>query len=325
MAYHAVGALLYGEPTRENSVRSARSRSRPSPSHVLWTIAGAALFSLLSMGAPEDPVRRQAVVPATTAGSSLEMALARAADYCDRLDRSVLDFVCRERVEEWFRPSAQPAVYHMRRAIFLGARVDHDYIYDYQLVRGRQGDITESRTLLKEDGKKVSVPDAPLKTHSFTHAKVVMGPLGLLSRKNQADHDYRVVRDERVRGEEALVVEAVPKPGVQFPHLFGRLWLRKSDAGILRIEWNPASIGNYQIVEKTAKFLGLTPDLLIISEYAFEKNGIRFPSRYTVKEIYRRGTSGAKYAISEIDVAYDQYKFFTVETEVEIKRGGERP
>jgi hypothetical protein len=321
---HAVGALLNGEPARENRLRSARRRSRPVPSPALWIIGGAALFSLLARAVPEDPFRRQAAVPATAAGSGLEMALARAADYCDRLDRSVLDFVCRERIEEWFRPSAQPAVPPMRRAIFLGARVDHDYIYDYQLVRGRQGHITESRTLLKEDGKKVSIPDAPLKTHSFTHAKVVMGPLGLLSRKNQVDHDYRLVREDRVRGEEALVVEAVPKPGVQFPHLFGRLWLRKRDAGILKIEWNPASIGNYQIVEKTAKFLGLTPDLLIISEYAFEKNGIRFPSRYTVKEIYRRGTTGAKYAISQIDVFYDQYKFFTVETEVEIQRGGER-
>jgi hypothetical protein len=279
-------------------------------------IAGAACLSAGLLAAAGIPLGQQAVVEAPPLRPGLEAALSRAADYCDKLDRSVMDFICRERIEEWFRPGAGLSRSHMRQTIFLGQRVDHDYIYDYQLVRGRPGDITESRTLLKEDGKKVHVPDAPLKTHSFSHAKVVMGPLGLLSRRNQADHDYRVLREEKVRGEEVLVVEAVPRPGFQFPHLYGMLWLRKKDAGILKIEWNPASIGNYQLVQKTADFLGLTPALVIISEYAFEKNGIRFPSRYTVKEIYRRGTSGATYAVSETDVVYDQYKFFTVETDV---------
>jgi hypothetical protein len=279
-------------------------------------IAGMACLSVILLAAAGNPPRQQAVTAAPVPLSGLAAALSRAADYCDKLDRSVMDFTCRERIEEWFRPGAGLSRSHMRQTIFLGQRVDHDCLYDYQLVRGRQGDITENRTLLKEDGKTVHVPDAPLKTHSFSHAKVVMGPLGLLSRKNQADHDYRILREEKVRGEEAFVVEAVPKPGFEFPHLVGRLWLRKKDAGILKIEWNPASIGNYELVQKTADFLGLTPALLIISEYAFEKNGIRFPSRYTVKEVYRRGTSGAKYQISEVDVVYDQYKFFTVETDV---------
>lgn len=82
-----------------------------------------------------------------------------------------------------------------------------------------------------------------------------------------------------------MVVEAVPKPGIRLQHLFGTIWLRKKDAGILKIEWNPASINNYQGVEETAKRLHVTPSLLVISEYAYEKNGIRFPSRYTLKEI----------------------------------------
>jgi hypothetical protein len=288
-----------------------RSPSRVGGISILLALFPVSLFVAgLSHARQEQPPAAQAV------GSELDFLLARAAEYCDRLNRAVMDFVCRERIEEWYRLGAQPAVRHMRRTIFLGARQDHHYTYDYQLVRDWKGDIKESRTLLKEDKRKVNVPDAPLKTHSFSHARVVMGPIGMLSRENQAEHDYRIVREEKVRGEEAFVVEAVPKPGVRFQHLFGRLWLRKKDAGILKIEWNPASIDNYKGVEKTAQFLGLTPDLLITSEYAFEKNGIRFPSRYILKEAYRRGTSGARYRISEVDAVYDQYKFFTVETDV---------
>ncbi len=296
---------------------SFRSGSRRDNFGVVVSAGVLTLIScLLLASAANAGSSGQAAAGTPAPDPMLEAALTRAADYCDRLDRSVMNFVCRERIEEWYRPSAGLVVSHMRKTLVLGERVDHDYAYDYQLVRARQGHITESRTLLKEDGKDVRVPDAPLKTHSFSHAKVVMGPLGLLSRENQTRHDYRIATEEKVRGEEALVVEAVPKPGFDSPHLFGRLWLRKRDAGILKIEWEPASIGNYELVRKTADSLGLNPALVIVSEYALEKNGIRFPSRYTVKEIYRRGTGGAKYQISEVDVVYDQYKFFTVETDV---------
>jgi len=299
-------------------VRSARLGSHQNPGRAPWAIAGTTILSLFLLAAARGPRRQQAAVAGPSSGSGLETILARSAEYCDRLDRAVLDFVCRERIEQWLRPSAQPAVRHgvKMQAIFLGPRVDHSYIYDYQLIRDREGSFKESRTLLKEDGKDVRVPDAPLKTRRFAYAKIVMGPLGLLSRENQTGHDYRVVREEKVRGEETLVIEAIPKPGAQFQHLFGTLWLRKKDAGVVKIEWNPASIDDYQWVERTAEFLGLTPWLRITSEFAFEKNGIRFPSRCILKETYRRGTGGALYPISEIEAVYDRYKFFTVETAV---------
>ena len=57
------------------------------------------------------------------------------------------------------------------------------------------------------------------------------------------------------------------------------------------------------------------PRLTQISEYGFEKNGIRFPSRYSLREEYisRRGKPFLR---SETSVIYRDYKFFTVETEV---------
>jgi hypothetical protein len=252
-------------------------------------------------------------------GPDLALILTRAAEYCDKLDRAVLNFICREIINEWFRPSARPGFPSSgHRRIVFGTKQTHHYVYDYQLIRGREGVVQESRTLLKEDGKDLKVPEAALKTRFFWHAKVVMGPLGLLSRERQADHDYRIVREEKIRGDTVWVVEAVPRLGVRLQHLLGTIWLRKKDAGILKIEWDPASINNYQGVEETAKRLDMTPSLLVISEYAYEKNGIRFPSRYTLKEIYSQGKSGRRFERSEIDVVYDQYKFFTVETYVKF-------
>jgi hypothetical protein len=294
-----------------DGVRSARSTSGRDAFRGLKTPLLLVLpLALLTVAAKDSPPVSNDSDP------ELKTILDRAAEYCDRLDHAVMNFVCRERIEEWFRPGAGLRFHRMQQRVFLGERVDHDYLYDYQLVRDRRGEIAETRTLLKEDGKKAQVPDAPLKTRTFWHTKIVMGPSGILGRQAQADHDYKIVARERLRGEEVLVVEAEPRPGARLQHLFGTIWIRAKDAGILKIEWNPSSIDNYQKVEETAKFLGLDPYLLIMSEYGVEQNGIRFPSRYRLKEIYRRGKSGAAYQISQIDVFYDGYRFFTVETEV---------
>lgn len=247
----------------------------------------------------------------------LRSLLDGAAAYCDRLSRSVLDFVCRERVEEWFYPEVAPAMAwdrRARRSVVVGRRVTHNYIYDYQLIRDRKGSVRESRTLFEEDEKEVRVADASLKTRLFWHARVVMGPLGLLSRERQAEHDFRLIREIREDGERVVVIEAVPKPGVAADHLVGTVWLRSRDAAILRIEWDPSSIDDYAGVEAAAERFLMTPRVVLTLEYALEKNGIRFPRRYTVKETYVRG--GRRFQRSQIDVLYDRYKFFTVETQV---------
>jgi hypothetical protein len=52
--------------------------------------------------------------------------------------------------------------------------------------------------------------------------------------------------------------------------------------------------------------------------YGIEKNGIRFPSRQYIEEIFL-SPSGKKHTKYEVDIVYDNYKFFIVETEVRIR------
>lgn len=66
--------------------------------------------------------------------------------------------------------------------------------------------------------------------------------------------------------------------------------------------------------------MGARPSINFISEYAYEKNGIRFPSQYLVKEEYIHPGMG-RILVSETKVVYNDYRFFIVETEVEIKEG----
>jgi hypothetical protein len=275
------------------------------------------------MGRKPEACRETAAV----AESDLSSYLGRAADYCDRLSGAVLNFVCRERIEEWFytqKPADLSSIARLSGMefidpgmVFIDHKEKYKYVYDYQLVRDRAGHIRESRILLEEHGKKVKIPDAPLKTHMFNYAYVVMGPLGLLSRNHQPDFEYRITGEEKVAGEPAVIIEARPKSGVHLDYLFGTIWLRKRDANVLKIQWNPSSIENYEALENEARQFKRKPEIVMTSEYAFEKNGIRFPSRYTVKENYV-GKHGGHFRRSETDVSYDQYKFFTVETEVKF-------
>ena len=249
------------------------------------------------------------------AEAELASLLDRAADYCDKLSRAVLNFVCRERIDEWFY--VEKEAYNVRYDIFFIDNHEKKFksVYDYQLVRDRAGHIQETRTLIKEQGKKTDIPNAPLKTHIFKHAYVVMGPLGLLGRVNQANFDYKIAREEKVGGEAAVVIEAVPKPGFRPDYLFGAVWLRKRDASVLKIQWSPSSIENYEAVVGEAQKFGRKPDILMTSEYALETKGIRFPSRYAVRENYL-GKHGGHFTRSETVVIYNEYKFFTVETDV---------
>jgi hypothetical protein len=56
----------------------------------------------------------------------------------------------------------------------------------------------------------------------------------------------------------------------------------------------------------------------LTTEYAFERNGVRFPSRYTIEEAYLSATN-PPLIHSMTEVTQADYKFFRVETGVTIR------
>lgn len=265
-------------------------------------------------------VYSQKANPHSTSQVELEAVLKKCAEYCERLSNSVLFFVCKEKITEkissrYTVPSkglgGYPRAYR--------STVKNVYIYNYQLYRNRN-DIKEQRILIEENGKKKHEENAPLKTRAFKHENIVLGPIGLLSSYWQTYHDYRILKEEKFKGDKTVILEAVLKPEYTFHHLSGKIWVRKSDFSILKIEWFQHSIKGYDRVEETAKKLRAEPHLTLLAEYGFEKNGIRFPSKYSLDEVYIiRGRR--RYQQSKTVVLYKDYKFFTVETEHAFKKG----
>ena len=255
--------------------------------------------------------------------------LKKAGEYCSRLEHAAFYFVCLEEISERIdhsRDIVQGILVqttttigpdYQRRTSFKTHRkkiVKNKYIYDYQLIR-KDYETKERRILLEEKGKKKDEKDAQLKTIMFRYEKVLFGAIDLLSEYRQPYHDYKIVGEEMLNGEKALVIEAVPKPSLRQSYFFGKIWVKESDFSIIKIEWNQKSIGNFQILEEIAKRYKSKPRITLISEYNVEKNGIRFPSQFFIEEAYI-SQKGKKFIRSEITVIYKDYKFFSVETKI---------
>jgi hypothetical protein len=232
----------------------------------------------------------------------LAAILNKSADYCRRLDQAALDFVCLEEVAEMTR--------------FYTPHTDI-YLYDYQFVRkGRE--TREKRNLISLNGKKTNIKDSSLDTAMFQYRNVLFGPVGLLSHAWQAYHDYRLIGEEVFNHEKVVVVEARPNAFLISPHCYGNIWIKEEDGSVLKIVWDQRSLGNFQATEEWAKIHDAVPQIAAYSEYGFEKNGLRFPSRsYTENAFIEK--DNRKLVNAEMTISYKDYKFFTVETEVKYE------
>ncbi len=237
--------------------------------------------------------------PSQANSARLAEVLKKAEIYCRKLDRAALDFVCLEEVTEMTRH------YTPRTDV---------YLYDYQFIR-KANEVKEQRNLIAVNGEKTEIQDSSLDTLVFQYKNVLFGPIGLLSKTWQPYHDYEFIGEDTVDGEEAVVIEVTPGPRLSEPHCYGKIWIKEDDGGILKIVWDQRSLGNFQSIEEWAEAHESRPEITSYSEYGFEKNGLRFPSRnYT--EIAYLNKDNRKFVNAKVSILYKDYKFFVVETEI---------
>jgi len=254
--------------------------------------------------------------------------LGKTREYCSRLKNAAFYFVCMEEITEKIDHSRDRVLNIMVQAP-LSSRSnnkvetrfetpnkleENKYVYDYQLIH-KDYETKESRILLEENGDKKNEKDAQLKTQFFRYQKVLFGPIDLLSEYWQRHHDYKIVKEEILKGEKAIVIEAIPKPSLKQRHLFGKIWVKESDFSVMKIEWNQKNIGNFLVIEEIARRYKAEPRITLIAEYDIEKKKIRFPSRYFIEEAYI-SQKGKKFIRSKTEVIYKDYRFFVVETEI---------
>jgi hypothetical protein len=238
------------------------------------------------------------------------------------LDTASLYYVCREDVRESHVATLERSSPFGPTTLDVSSWRRH-WVYDYQLVRTPLG-LSEVRTLIEEDGRKKNEPGARLETELFDFKTVIFGPNGMFGAKNRGDLDFSLLDERTIDGEEVVAVKAAPREGVEVHVLYGTAWLRLRDGAALRVEWDKESMGNIAALQEETENRGKVPSLVFRSEYGFEKNGLRFPSRYSISLEWRerdtpklvQSPEARMKTSTEVEVVYSDYKFFTVEVEI---------
>jgi hypothetical protein len=290
---------------------------------VLAAWVGSAIF----LGASPLPSQ---VPPNSQAASTLDLGsiLKKLADYCLRLENAAFDFVCLEEIKERIDPTLDQkrpreslkdwAFWDLARwnssAPVMFKKINNSYLYDYQCVRANR-QIRETRTLLKEGSRRTREPNAQLKTAVVVYGYALLWPVGLFGERFQSHYDYKIAGEEMADGKPLVIIDATPEPGVpETRSLYGKVWVDKQTLDILKIEWSEKHIGRYEIFTKRGELYKRTPRLRVCSEFAAEKNGIRFPSSMFIEEAYLNDR-GRAFVRSLTTVVYKDFKFFTVEVE----------
>lgn len=248
--------------------------------------------------------------------SLLDAILKKEAEYCEKLSHVVLFYVCNEDVKETVY---DPIRNLNKRFVYKGQVQNNRYIYEYQLIQ-KGGQVEEKRILIEENGKKTRQPDASVKLIRAAYSKLIAGPIALFSEYWQDFFTYRLAGESGIKGERAYIIEISPRQEKQTNLLYGKAWIKKDDFSIVKIQYEPASVTDFGNLQATmGSGSNLLPHFDIVTEFGYEHNGVRFPSRFMITENYYIKFGDSRFSKAELDVVYSDYKFFTVETSVIVK------
>ncbi len=283
-------------------------------------------FLLLSFLWGSTPGRGGQTKPAEI---DLAPILKKTADYCRMLDASVLDFVCREEVEEKIDASREITnAFNLQRdsgsigngsfseAIRSDFESENRYAYDYQCVRSNRI-LKEKRILLEINGKKCNDPAAGLRTRSVAYRNPFLCPVNLFAEDLQDCYDFRFAGADLIKDKKVIVVEAVRKSdGAPEPFcLSGKAWIDPETAEIWKVEWTQRPSQGAEVFSRREKLTGGKLRLTTRAEFKTEKNGFRFPSALTIEEAYLNAR-GRAFIQSVTKVDFKDFRFFTVEVDV---------
>jgi len=252
----------------------------------------------------------------------LSKILEKTGDYCEKVKKMALFYVCKEKIvkkryfykTETYRKTLQGA---WKSRLKVKGTKKNTYTYDYQLIK-KEDELKERRILLEEDGKKKLEENAELKMVKYVSKYLVFGPVGFMSKYWQDYFDYKIVGKDKVEGKEAIILNSFPISAIEENDNYGWIWVDEGDFSILKIEWDPKSIKDYEEELIPSPIGDLKKKIIWSVSYGIEKNGVRFPSKQLIQE-FLINKEDEKFIHGETLFNYVDYKFFKVEVDVKYK------
>jgi protein TonB len=278
-------------------------------------------------GTGEDPSSR----------AMLTQVLEGSAEYCRKLAGAALDFICEETIREvhysfakemqWTGVAVSP---RGGGSGYIAAWIPqwdpqqtkkYDYTCDYLFVK-KGGSIEERRVILKDNGRKMPDRSKMLEEKRFTALNPLMAAIQILDKERQPLFNFRVIDMDKIHGQRTYVIEAIPKSGNTWGVEYAKMWIDQQGYRVLRSEIQGVPLEGYDDVLNDTTQFNIKPILTTTHAYELEKNGVYFPARTTIRVDYPQpGTWFSRTTPKlKIDMEYDKYKFFTVETGQEIKK-----
>jgi hypothetical protein len=226
------------------------------PAAAVGMIVSAIVVSGLPATALAGPRSGQAKEE-TVADVDLPALLARAAEYCRKLNGAALYFICLEEIVETIDPNldvkkpfvpmitwtaGSPSGRNQSITTASYKKIKHTLLYDYQCIRDK-GETSERRTLLQEDKKKLDEQNAALKTTIIVYEMPLFGPPG--SSANVRPHfDFSVVGRENSRRNPSSSSGRPEARCAAGRDLYGKAWIDPGSGDIVKIEWSLSRVGH---------------------------------------------------------------------------------
>ncbi len=277
------------------------------------------------------------------ANGVLERMLSGCADYCRKMAEAALFYICEETINETTHSLLPPELlaevvqrgfayqvselpdgstgWVVERPHIMNARNIERVTYscDYQLFR-KEDAIEERRIVLKDNGRKITDRVELLEEKRYSALSPIASALAIIGKDRQFLFQYRILKEERIYGNNAVLIEALPRSGDEDGIRSARIWVNKADFQILKIEIEGIPLDGYDDVLSEAVLLNITPPFLRTYEFRIERKGMLFPERTTVQVEYPSLTRGRRETKSKIELTYKDFKFFTVDTGYDIKK-----
>jgi hypothetical protein len=184
----------------------------------------------------------------------------------------------------------------------------------------RFGEIVERRIVLKKNGRKITDRVELLTDNRYAMLSPIVSSLKIMGEDRQPLFNFRILKEERFSGRDACVLEVLPKFGDVDGVLSAKVWIDKASFQILKSEIEGVPLDGYDDVLGDAVLLNVKPYFLRNYEFRVEKKGVIFPSKTTVEIEYPSVSPNSRETKAKIEMSYKNFRFFTVETDHEIKK-----
>jgi len=278
----------------------------------------------------------------TSSKRKLQKILNKSGEYCQKLEKSVLEFVCLEDVRKinynifkgknavQKRKTWRSGTYNglptyisvsfTDWTAFSGRTEITRYLCDYMFARKDEG-IKQQQILLKKDGREMPEPKPFLNEGKITALNPIFSTTRILAPEHQAAFFFHLLGEDKIKGRKTYVIEAMPKSGNEAGVIYAKVWVDKKHFQIIKSEIKGPPIKGYENILWEAGWKNMSVVFTRTYHYEKERNKILFPSQASVLIKYEdTGYMGRDVTRFKMDIKYTDYKFFTVTTDEDIKK-----